>query len=39
MRAVEPEMVAYTMAATLAVLLASRWFFRFALERYRSASS
>jgi ABC-2 type transport system permease protein len=39
MRAVEPNMVAYITAATLVVLWASRRFFRFALERYRSASS
>jgi ABC-2 type transport system permease protein len=37
--AVEPLWVAYTAAATVIVLWASRWFFKFALERYRSASS
>jgi ABC-2 type transport system permease protein len=39
MRAVKPELVAYTVAATVAVLWISRRFFKFALERYRSASS
>ncbi len=39
MRAIEPELVAYTLAATLLVLWISRRFFKFALERYRSASS
>jgi ABC-2 type transport system permease protein len=39
MRAVRPEVVAYTVAATLAALWVSRRFFKFALERYRSASS
>jgi ABC-2 type transport system permease protein len=39
MRAIEPELVAYTAAATLLVLWLSRRFFKFALERYRSASS
>jgi ABC-2 type transport system permease protein len=39
MRAVQPEVVAYTVAATLVALWVSRRFFKFALERYRSASS
>ena len=39
MRAVEQVLVAYTAAATVIVLWVSRRFFRFALERYRSASS
>jgi ABC-2 type transport system permease protein len=39
MRAVEPTMVAYTFAATIATLWVSRRFFQFALRRYRSASS
>jgi len=38
-KALEPGFVAYTAAATLAVLVVSRWFFRYALRRYRSASS
>jgi ABC-2 type transport system permease protein len=39
MRAIEPGFVAYTVAATVVVLWLSRRFFKFALERYRSASS
>jgi len=38
-KALEPWFVAYTLAATVLVLVASRWFFRYALRRYRSASS
>lgn len=38
-KALEPEVVAYAVAATVVVLYLSRWFFRFALQRYRSASS
>jgi ABC-2 type transport system permease protein len=38
-KALEPEFVAYTLAATVVVLMVSRWFFRYALRRYRSASS
>lgn len=38
-RAIEPGTVAYTVAATAAVLWASRRVFRLALSRYRSASS
>jgi ABC-type uncharacterized transport system permease subunit len=37
--ALDPFLVAYTFAATIVVLAASRWFFRRALMRYRSASS
>ncbi len=39
MRVIEPDLVAYTVVATVVVLWVSRRFFRFALERYRSASS
>jgi len=39
MRTVEPEMVAYLFGATVAVLWVSRRFFKYALLRYRSASS
>ena len=35
----EPTFVAYTLAATIVVLVISRRFFQFALTRYRSASS
>ena len=35
----DPLSVAYTAIATVAVLAISRWFFRAALQRYRSASS
>jgi ABC-2 type transport system permease protein len=38
-RALEPRTVAFTLVATLVLLLGSRAFFRFALRRYRSASS
>ncbi len=39
MRVIEPHLVVYTVVATIVVLFISRRFFRFALERYRSASS
>jgi ABC-2 type transport system permease protein len=35
----EPALIAFTVFVTVALLFASRWFFRFALRRYRSASS
>ena len=35
----EPKVMAFTAAATVVLLIASRKFFRFALRRYRSASS
>ena len=35
----DPYLIAYTFAATAVVLAASRWFFRRALMKYRSASS
>ena len=38
-KAFEPWLAAYAVAATVVVLMASRWFFRRALMRYRSASS
>jgi ABC-2 type transport system permease protein len=38
-KTLEPAVVAYAVAATVMVLVASRWFFRLALRRYRSASS
>jgi len=38
-KALEPQFVAYTFLATVVVLLVSRRFFRYALKRYRSASS
>ena len=38
-RVLEPSMVAFTLTATVASFLASRWFFRYALRSYRSASS
>lgn len=38
-KVLEPVLLLYTAAATVLVLLVSRWFFRFALRRYRSASS
>ena len=38
-KALEPLVVMYALAATAAVLIGSRWFFRAALRRYRSASS
>ncbi|MCI0376912.1 MAG: ABC-2 family transporter protein, partial [Gemmataceae bacterium] len=39
LKMIEPEMVLYIFAATVAVLWVSRRFFRYALQRYRSASS
>lgn len=36
---IEPALAIYTFGATVVVLWASRWFFKFALQRYRSASS
>jgi ABC-2 type transport system permease protein len=39
LRAIEPEMVLYLVAATVVMLAVSRWFFRLALRKYRSASS
>lgn len=38
-KALEPRMVGFTLAATAASVAASRWFFRKALRSYRSASS
>lgn len=38
-RAFDPFLVAYTVLSTIVVLASSRWFFRRALMRYRSASS
>ncbi|HEV3146717.1 MAG TPA: ABC-2 family transporter protein [Gemmataceae bacterium] len=38
-RTFEPENVLFIIAATAAMLVVSRWFFRRALRRYRSASS
>jgi ABC-2 type transport system permease protein len=38
-KALEPGFVVYTLVATAGVLLVGRWFFRYALKRYRSASS
>lgn len=38
-RVLEPGLLLYTLAATAAMLYLSRQFFRFALRRYRSASS
>jgi ABC-2 type transport system permease protein len=38
-KALEPEFVGYTMAATVVLLFVSRKVFRLALRRYRSASS
>jgi ABC-2 type transport system permease protein len=35
----DPYLVAYMAVATVVVLIVSRWFFRLALRRYRSASS
>jgi ABC-2 type transport system permease protein len=35
----EPWVVAFTVTASVVLLLLSRWFFRHALKRYRSASS
>ncbi len=38
-KALEPAVAAYALGATVALLIGSRWFFRAALRRYRSASS
>jgi ABC-2 type transport system permease protein len=38
-RTLEPGMALFTAVATVLTVLASRWFFRFALRSYRSASS
>lgn len=38
-KAIEPRAVAYSVAACVLVVMASRWFFKAALKRYRSASS
>jgi ABC-2 type transport system permease protein len=38
-KTLEPYFVGITLVATLVVLAVSRWFFRLALRRYRSASS
>lgn len=38
-KAFEPGMIAFTLAATVVLVFASRKFFRFALQKYRSASS
>lgn len=38
-KSLDPLLVAYTLFATAAVMLLSRWFFRKALRAYRSASS
>lgn len=38
-KTLEPAVVAYALAATVVMLIVSRWFFRLALRRYRSASS
>lgn len=38
-RVLEPGLIAFTLAATVAAFMASRWFFRKALRSYRSASS
>jgi ABC-2 type transport system permease protein len=35
----DPFLIGYTVVATVALLAVSRWFFRFSLRRYRSASS
>jgi ABC-2 type transport system permease protein len=35
----DPVVTGFTVAATVALLVCSRWFFRFSLRRYRSASS
>jgi ABC-2 type transport system permease protein len=39
LRTIEPEFVLFLVLATVVMLLASRWFFRRALRKYRSASS
>jgi ABC-2 type transport system permease protein len=38
-KTLEPEVAAYAAVATVVLLAGSRWFFRTALRRYRSASS
>jgi ABC-2 type transport system permease protein len=38
-RAFDPILVAFTLVASVLLLISSRWFFRYALRRYRSASS
>jgi ABC-2 type transport system permease protein len=38
-RVLDPAMVGFTLVATVALVWASRWFFKFALQSYRSASS
>jgi ABC-2 type transport system permease protein len=38
-KALAPEMAYFTVAAAVVLLVASRWFFRYALSQYRSASS
>jgi ABC-2 type transport system permease protein len=38
-RVFEPALIAFTLVVSLLLLIASRWFFRYALRRYRSASS
>jgi ABC-2 type transport system permease protein len=38
-RALDPVILGFTLLVTLGLLIASRWFFRYALRRYRSASS
>jgi ABC-2 type transport system permease protein len=38
-KSLSPQLVAFTLAATVASFVASRWFFHWALRSYRSASS
>lgn len=38
-KTLDPEIAGYTALATVAVLVVSRWYFKFAMRRYRSASS
>jgi len=38
-RSLNPGLIAYTIGATVVLLAVSRWFFRYALRSYRSASS
>ncbi len=38
-KALEPRLIAFTLVATTLILIVSRWFFRRALQAYRSASS
>ena len=38
-KVLDPWLVTLMVIATVVLLLASRWFFRYALRRYRSASS